>query len=106
VLHYAEYIARLPNKRRTRWDYLLVTEGGPTHVFVECQNDSEGIAPYAGEDYFAAIMRAYLALGPLRPGSWARPTRSSSTRATWPHSARAGSRSIWRLIVGTCGRMR
>src|SRR5690606_26309098 len=23
ALHYAEYLARLPDKRRTRWDYLL-----------------------------------------------------------------------------------
>src|SRR5690606_2226318 len=28
VLHYAEYLARVPDKRRTRWDYLLATPQG------------------------------------------------------------------------------
>jgi aminoglycoside N3'-acetyltransferase len=64
ALHYAEYVARLPDKRRTRWDYLLA-QG---HVWVECLNDSEGIAPWEGEDYFALIVKAYLKLGRHREG--------------------------------------
>lgn len=68
VLHYAEYLAQVPDKRRTRWDYLVTGENGPRHVFVECLNDADGIAPWPGEDYFAVILREYLALGRHREG--------------------------------------
>lgn len=64
ALHYAEYLAALPAKRRTRWDYLLAgPDGAPAHRWVTCLDDSEGIAAYDGEDYFAAILKAYLPLG-------------------------------------------
>ena len=63
VLHYAEYLADLPDKRRTRWAYLLATPQGPEQVWVECLDDLNGIADYPGEDYFAAIVGAYLAEG-------------------------------------------
>jgi aminoglycoside N3'-acetyltransferase len=68
ALHFAEYLARLPNKRRTRWDYLLAGPRGPRHVWIECLDDSEGIAPWAGEDYFALILISYLELGLHRAG--------------------------------------
>lgn len=45
VLHYAEYLADIPDKRRTRWDYVLQGPDGPRHVYVECLDDNEGIAP-------------------------------------------------------------
>src|ERR671914_68008 len=61
ALHYAEYLAPLPDKRRTRWDYLVAGESGPRHVWVECLDDSAGIADWQGEDYFALILRDYLA---------------------------------------------
>ena len=60
ALHYAEYLADLPGKRRTRWDYLLPDQG---HCWVECLDDSQGIAEWEGEDYFALILKAYLAEG-------------------------------------------
>jgi aminoglycoside N3'-acetyltransferase len=64
VLHYAEYLTAVPNKRRTRWDYVLADEAGaPRHVWIECLDDAEGIAAWDGDDYFAEILRAYLALG-------------------------------------------
>lgn len=66
ALHYAEYLARLPAKRRTRWDYLLEAAGGPRHAWIECLDDSDGIASWAGEDYFALILKAYLAAGRAR----------------------------------------
>lgn len=69
VLHYAEYLADLPDKRRTRWDYVMHGPDGPRHVFVECLDDSDGIAPWDGEDYFALILTAYLALGKHRAGT-------------------------------------
>lgn len=63
VLHYAEYLACVPDKRRTRWDYLLATPEGPRHVWVECLDDAEGIVDWDGEDYFAMILKAYLSEG-------------------------------------------
>ena len=68
VLHYAEYRVDLPDKRRTRWDYLLATPDGPKQAWIECLDDLNGIADYAGEDYFAAIVGAYLAEGRGRTG--------------------------------------
>jgi aminoglycoside N3'-acetyltransferase len=63
VLHYAEYLARISGKRRTRWDYLLATPEGPRHRWIECLDDAEGIVDWDGEDYFAVILKAYLAQG-------------------------------------------
>jgi aminoglycoside N3'-acetyltransferase len=63
VLHYAEYLARLPDKRRTRWDYLLDDGAGGRHVWIHCLDDSDGIADWDGEDYFALILKAYRGLG-------------------------------------------
>ena len=68
ALHYAEYLACLPNKRRTRWDYLLAGKDGPRHVWIYCLDDSEGIVEWQGEDYFAVILKAYLAAGRARRG--------------------------------------
>jgi len=68
VLHFAEYLARLPVKRRTRWDYLLPGETGPKHVWIDCLDDSQGIADWDGEDYFAVILKTYLDLGQHRAG--------------------------------------
>ncbi len=65
VLHYAEYVAKLPNKRRTRWDYVLEGRG---HVFIECLDDLNGIADWEGDDYFAEVTRTYLAQGLHREG--------------------------------------
>jgi aminoglycoside N3'-acetyltransferase len=69
ALHYAEYLARIPHKRTTRWDYLLATAEGPKHVWIDCLDDAEGIVPWAGEDYFALILEAYLAEGRHRAGT-------------------------------------
>ena len=68
ALHHAEYVARLPDKRRTRWDYLLETAGGPRHVWIECLDDCEGIVACDGEDYFALILKAYVEAGRARRG--------------------------------------
>ncbi|MBP6011443.1 MAG: AAC(3) family N-acetyltransferase [Alphaproteobacteria bacterium] len=68
VLHYAEYLARVPDKRRTRWDYVVAGATGPQHVWIECLDDSEGIAAWSGEDYFGLITRAYLATGAAQTG--------------------------------------
>ncbi len=68
ALHYAEHLARVPNKRRTRWDYVLPGPSGPQHVWIDNLDDAEGIADWDGEDYFALILEAFLALGRHRQG--------------------------------------
>jgi aminoglycoside N3'-acetyltransferase len=70
ALHFAEYLAALPDKRRVRWDYVLAGPGGaPEHRWIDCLDDSQGIADWPGEDdYFAAILDAYRPLGRHREG--------------------------------------
>ena len=69
ALHYAEYLAGLPDKKRVSWDYMIAGEDGvPKHVWIDCLDDSAGIADWAGEDYFAMILKAYLPLGRHRQG--------------------------------------
>ncbi len=69
ALHYAEYLAELPRKKRVRWDYVIAGAGGPPeHVWIDCLDDSKGIADWDGEDYFAMILSAYLAAGRGRTG--------------------------------------
>lgn len=69
VLHYAEYLADVPNKRRVRRHRKVLTPKGPAIRVVECLDDSEGIAAYPDEDYFVAILRAYLATGRAARGT-------------------------------------
>jgi aminoglycoside N3'-acetyltransferase len=69
ALHFAEYLADLPDKRRTRWDYMLDGGDGPRHGHTSTLDDGAGIARWDGEDYFAVILEAYLALGRHRAGS-------------------------------------
>lgn len=69
ALHYAEYLAALPEKNRVRWDYVVAgPDGAPRHVWIDCLDDSDGIVSCEGEDYFARILKAYLALGRHREG--------------------------------------
>ncbi len=68
VLHYAEYLAQVPAKRRTRWDYVVQGAEGPQHVWIDCLDDSNGIVDWPGEDYFALITKAYLATGGAQQG--------------------------------------
>jgi aminoglycoside N3'-acetyltransferase len=60
LLHYAEYLASVPNKRRVRRVH-KVRDG---MRIVESLDDTKGIAERPGdEDYFATILRSYLATG-------------------------------------------
>ncbi len=68
VLHYAEYLAPIPDKRRVRRHCLVVGPEGPEPCVVECLDDSDGIVEYVGEDYFAVILRAYLENGRAKTG--------------------------------------
>jgi aminoglycoside N3'-acetyltransferase len=69
ALHYAEYLADLPAKHRTRWDYVLAgPDGARRQVWIECLDDSGGIGDWPHGDYFAAILGAYLPLGRHQAG--------------------------------------
>ncbi|WP_045369972.1 aminoglycoside N(3)-acetyltransferase [Methyloceanibacter caenitepidi] len=68
VLHYAEYLADVPGKRRVRRHYRCQGAGGPVIRAVECLDDEDGIVLVDGEDYFACILKVYLALGRARRG--------------------------------------
>lgn len=69
ALHYAEYCADLPDKKRVRWDYAIAgADGAPEHVWIDCLDDLDGIVAYEGEDYFARILKAYRPLARHREG--------------------------------------
>ncbi len=61
VLHFAEYLAEVPDKCRVRRHYRCQGGAGPVTRAVECLDDSNGIVEWPGEDYFATILRDYLA---------------------------------------------
>jgi len=63
VLHYAEYLAPVPSKRRVRRHRMVMGPDGPELRVVECLDDEHGIVDHPGEDYFAVILREYLATG-------------------------------------------
>jgi aminoglycoside N3'-acetyltransferase len=70
VLHYAEYLADLPFKRRVVRHYKVRGPDGPVVRSVSCLDDEHGIAPWprVGEpdvawphnDYFAVVLMAYM----------------------------------------------
>jgi aminoglycoside N3'-acetyltransferase len=61
LLHLAEYRADVPAKRRvTRRHRVRTADGAVVTRTVSCLDDTDGIAPWPGEDYFASILREYL----------------------------------------------
>ncbi len=68
VIHYAESMARVPNKRTVRYRVPVLREGRRVWVEVEELDGNNGIATYDEADEFGAIMRAYLATGRARGG--------------------------------------
>jgi hypothetical protein len=69
VLHYAEYRADVPNRRRVRRHYRCKSAGGSAIRAVECLDDEEGIVHVDGEDYFAYLERLFgTRKGPAWPG--------------------------------------
>ena len=63
LLHHAEYLADVPDKRRVRRHRLIATPTGPVVRAIECLDDENGIVDRPGEDYFTTILRDYLSLG-------------------------------------------
>ena len=71
VLHHAEYLADVPDKLRVRRHRLVPGPDGPHVVVVSCLDDEHGIVPedrQPAEDYFAIILREFLATAPHRSG--------------------------------------
>lgn len=62
LLHYAENIARVPNKRIVRYQSPMLVNGQRTWVDIEEFDTTHGIVDYP-EDYFAVIAREYIASG-------------------------------------------
>lgn len=63
LLHHAEYLAVVAGKRRVVRHRRVLGPDGPVIRTVSCLDDSDGIAAWEGEDYFAVILKAYLAAG-------------------------------------------
>lgn len=68
LIHYAEYLAAVPTKRRVVRYRKMITDGKPTIGRIESLDDSNGIVDRPGEDYFALILRAYLDTERARTG--------------------------------------
>lgn len=60
LIHYAEYLANVPNKRSVRRHRLVRGEGKVVVRGIDCLDDTDGIAAYAAGDYFEHILDAYL----------------------------------------------
>lgn len=72
VLHYAEYLANVPSTVRLRRHRKVLDPQGTRIVVVECLDDENGIVPderQPAEDYFAVILREYLASGRALTGT-------------------------------------
>lgn len=61
LLHYAEYLAHVPDKHRVRRHRRVLGPDGPVVRVVDTLDDSLGIVDWHGEDYFGLILREYLA---------------------------------------------
>ena len=83
LLHYAEYLAPLPDKRRVRRHRLVSRPAtAASCAWSSASTTATGSSTVPGEDYFAVILREYLATGQRRDRDRRRRRRaSSSTRA-------------------------
>ena len=63
LLHYAECLAEVPNKRVVNYRMPVLHGGKREWVDIEEYDTSRGIVDWRGEDYFAVIGREYLLSG-------------------------------------------
>lgn len=68
LLHHAEHLADIPGKRIVRTEVPFVTPGGTVWRMVEEFDTAGPVADGFAEDYFGAIVAAYLATGTGRQG--------------------------------------
>ena len=70
VLHLAEYLVDLPDKRAVRRYRLVASADGPVVRTVDCLDDSDGIASFDVEDdEFGVMLTDYLATGAASVGT-------------------------------------
>jgi aminoglycoside 3-N-acetyltransferase len=69
LLHHAEHLAQVPNKRLRRYEVPLSRPGGVEWRLIEEFDTSDPVVPGLDEDYFGTIVRAFLASGRGRQGS-------------------------------------
>jgi aminoglycoside N3'-acetyltransferase len=65
LTHWAEYLAKVPNKRRVRLRYVRADSG---EQWIESLDDTYGIADWEHGDYFSQILLDFLAAGHARIG--------------------------------------
>jgi aminoglycoside 3-N-acetyltransferase len=68
LLHLAEYLTPLSQKRRVHRHRRVRRGDGSAIVVVECLDDEHGIVDYPPGDYFGFLLRDYLATGRARTG--------------------------------------
>jgi aminoglycoside 3-N-acetyltransferase len=68
VLHYAEHIADVPDKRIARYKMPILRDGQRVWADFEEFNTSDGIVDWEGEDYFITIAGEFLTSGQGRSG--------------------------------------
>ena len=66
LLHFAEYLAEVPDKRSVRYPEIVQVDGERRVVEVAALDNSRGIVDWP-EDYFATITTAYVAARGLAP---------------------------------------
>lgn len=69
LLHHAEHLAQIPNKRIRRYEVPLATAEGSCWRMVEEFETSEPVIPGLADDYFATIVNGYLAAGEGQQGA-------------------------------------
>ena len=65
LTHYAEYVAKIPDKRRAKRRYVRADVG---EQWIESLDDTDGIAVWAYGDYFPQIFFDFVAAGCARVG--------------------------------------
>jgi aminoglycoside N3'-acetyltransferase len=65
LTHWAEYLAKVPNKRRVRRCYMRADIGDQ---WIESLDDTDGIAHWLHGDHFSRILPEFLAAGHARTG--------------------------------------
>lgn len=102
ALHHAEYRCSLASKRRVRRHRRVATANGSEVRGIDCLDDDGGIVDYPGEDYFADLLRDYLASGAGRRGLVGAATSELLEAADvvafgtrWMDEHLAGSSSTW-----------
>lgn len=69
LIHLAEHLVDLPDKRRVRRHRLVRGTDGPQIRVVDTLDDADGIVAHDGEDEFITILREYLGTGRASVGT-------------------------------------